>query len=105
MLNLSGDNSAYLGDVVVNNGKISYTKSADTDKFFGGTVDIVKDETSAKDGILDYTTTLADTVSGKITGNGTFNKLGTQSLTLTGDNSGFFGVANINYGTIIFEKI
>ena len=104
VLKLSGNNSSFLGNVVINNGAISYNKAQESDKFFGGTVEIIKDELAGKDGVLDYTTALADTISGKITGNGTFNKLGIQSLTLTGDNSGFVGAANINSGTMIFEK-
>ena len=54
-------------------------------------------------GTLEYTTAQDGSISNTITGNGTFNKLGTEILSITGDESGFVGTTNIKEGTLSYD--
>lgn len=86
---LIGDNSGFKGSADLNAGITSFEKTNDS-AFFGG--DVVIGST------LNYTTTTADTINGVISGGGTLNKSGAESLTV--NNSKFTGVANINQGKL-----
>ena len=86
---LIGDNSDFTGNVDLNAGITSFEKTNDS-AFFGGDVAIGS--------TLNYTTTVADTINGVISGGGTLNKSGAESLTV--NNSKFTGVANINQGKL-----
>ena len=88
---LIGDNSGFKGSADLNAGITSFEKTNDS-AFFGG--DVVIGSTST----LNYTTTTADTINGVISGSGTLNKSGAESLTV--NNSKFTGVANINQGKL-----
>ena len=86
---LIGDNSGFKGSADLNAGITSFEKTNDS-AFFGGDVAIGS--------TLNYTTTTADTINGVISGGGTLNKSGAESLTV--NNSKFTGVANINQGKL-----
>ena len=86
---LIGDNSGFKGSADLNDGITSFEKTNDS-AFFGGDVAIGS--------TLNYTTTTADTINGVISGGGTLNKSGAESLTV--NNSKFTGVANINQGKL-----
>ncbi len=96
-LNIIGDNSVFNGTTVIDAGNILFEKT-NTNTYLGGETVI------NQDGTLDYITTNADTINGNISGTGSLNKSGAQALTLTGDNSGFQGVATIQEGQLVFEK-
>ena len=86
---LIGDNSGFSGNAELNAGITSFEKTNDS-AFLGGNVAIGS--------TLNYTTTVADTINGVISGGGTLNKSGAESLTV--NNSKFTGVANINQGKL-----
>lgn len=87
-----GDNSKFTGDVILNgSGSTTFEKTEDT-AFFGGDIGIGNNST------LNYTATSSETLKGAISGRGTINKDGAQTLTLT--NSTFSGTANILEGTL-----
>ena len=86
---LIGDNSGFKGSADLNAGITSFEKTNDS-AFFGGDVAIGS--------TLNYTTTTADTINSVISGSGTLNKSGAESLTV--NNSKFTGVANINQGKL-----
>lgn len=86
---LIGDNSDFQGTANLNAGTTNFVKDNDT-SFFGGNVVIGS--------ILNYTANADETLNGAISGSGTINKGGAQTLTLT--NSTFSGTANISEGTL-----
>ena len=69
-----------------------------TDKYFGGST-IINGGTT-----LNYNINVSDTLPSRISGSGTFNKTGSGTLSVTGDQSGFSGIANINGGILNFNK-
>ena len=99
---MTGDNSLFTGETTVENGGILFKKESENDKFFAGTVNLVKDETNNQNGMLEFNLAANETISGQITGNGTFIKSGTADLTLTGDNSAFTGTTSINEGKLVY---
>ena len=86
---LVGNNSGFQGTANLNEGTTNFVKENNT-SFFGG--DVVIGST------LNYTTTTADIINGVISGGGTLNKSGAESLTV--NKSKFTGVANINQGKL-----
>lgn len=52
--------------------------------------------------MLEFNLAANETISGQITGNGTFIKSGEADLTLTGDNSAFSGTTSINEGKLVY---
>ena len=99
---MTGDNSLFTGETTVENGGILFKKESENDKFFAGTVNLVKDETNNQNGMLEFNLAANETISGQITGNGTFIKSGEADLTLTGDNSAFSGTTSINEGKLVY---
>ncbi len=86
---LVGDNSGFKGEVLLNGGSTTFEKTSDT-AFFGGKVGV--------NSILNYKTTVSEVLDNVISGNGTINKTGSESLTL--NNSTFEGTTNISEGTL-----
>ena len=86
---LIGDNSGFKGSADLNDGITSFEKTNDS-AFFGGNVVI--------DSVLNYTANADETLDGAISGIGTINKDGAQTLTLT--KSTFSGTANVSEGTL-----
>ena len=82
---------------MIDGGKITFNKTANTE-YFGGTTTI------NAGGELQYITTTPDKINGTINGSGTLRKQGTATLTLTGNNSGFSGITYLEEGIIEFEK-
>lgn len=82
---------------MIDGGKITFNKTANTE-YFGGTTTI------NAGGELQYITTTSDKINGTINGSGTLRKQGTATLTLTGNNSGFSGITYLEEGIIEFEK-
>ena len=98
-LNLSGNNSAFSGTTEINDGTIKFNKTDGNDSYLGGTTTI------NNGGTLDFNLAVDETLSGgKIFGDGDFQKSGTGTLTVSGDNSGFTGDTTITGGSIIFDK-
>ena len=98
-LTVSGDNSGFTGDTTISGGSIIFDKNSQNDIYFGGNTTI---ENGAE---LEFALDVDETVSGTISGNGTFTKSGDSSnLTLTGDNSDFTGKTVIEGGTVTFDK-
>ena len=86
---LVGDNSGFKGEVLLNGGSTTFEKTSDT-AFFDGKVGV--------NSILNYKTTVSEVLDNVISGNGTINKTGSESLTL--NNSTFEGTANISEGRL-----
>lgn len=86
---LVGNNSGFQGTANLNAGTTNFVKENNT-SFFGGNVVI--------DSVLNYTANEDETLDGAISGSGTINKDGAQTLTLT--NSTFSGTANVSEGTL-----
>lgn len=86
---LVGNNSGFQGTANLNAGTTNFVKEKNT-AFFGGDVVI--------DSVLNYTANADETLDGAISGSGTINKDGAQTLTLT--NSTFSGTANVSEGTL-----
>ena len=95
-LTLTGNNSSFTGTTTIQAGTIYFDKNSTTDTYFGGS--------TVNNGTLTYDLATADTIKGTMSGSGTFNKTGTATLTLSGNNSGFGGTTNINQGTITFTR-
>ncbi len=91
---LAGDNSKFTGGFNVFEGTTNYIQDT-TNGFVSGSVNL------SKDTILNMTNTLEEHIQ-KMSGAGTFNKDGVGNVTLTGDNSGFSGIANINDGSLTY---
>ena len=95
--NITGNNSSYAGDAIVENGSIVYHKQTETDSYING-------KTTLKQGTtLVYNLAANETLNGTIIseqeGTGTFIKTGDATLTITGDNSDFSGTTQIQKGT------
>ena len=93
-LTLTRDNSQFNGDTNINSGKLAFDNAGDN-KFVGGDV-LVR-------GTLEYTASQNAALNNAITGNGTFDKQGTGTLSITGDESAFSGKVDINAGTIAYD--
>ena len=97
ILNITGDNSGFSGNVDIQRGILAYTQSAN-DKFFNASQISI-----SENGTLDYTINDSATLS-PITGMGTLVKNGSGTVNLTGDNSGFGGLVDINEGTVSYDS-
>ena len=97
-LQISGDQSGFSGTANINAGKITFNKTTTTDKYFSGTTQIAANST------LEYVTAVNDTLAGKLTGSGIFNKKGAATLNMSGDNRNFTGTTIIDAGSILFSK-
>ena len=95
-LNISGSNSAFDGVFEAAEGTTNYIQSV-ADGYFNGVTQI--DNGAA----LVYTNTQDDHING-LTGQGTFTKNGEGTANLSGNNSGFTGVANITEGSLNYNK-
>ena len=94
-----GDYSDFSGSVTVNSGTLSYIQEADTTKYFNATSNTIN--TGA---VLNYQNDITEATIQGLNGSGTFNKTGSQNLTLDGNNSGFTGNLNLQTGTLDFTK-
>ena len=97
VLTLTGNNRGFEGTTTIKEGTIAFEKT-DENFYFGGNTII---ETDA---VLEYTTTQNDRINGTVSGDGTIEKYGENTLVFSGDNSNFTGQTNINEGTVYFEK-
>ena len=95
-LNISGTNSAFNGVFEAAEGTTNYIQSV-ANGYFNGVTQI--DNGAA----LVYTNTQDDHING-LTGQGTFTKNGEGTANLSGNNSGFTGVANITEGSLNYNK-
>lgn len=95
-LTLSGVNSGFTGTTYIQGGTVYFDKNAASDSYFAGS--------TVNNGTLTYDLAAADSIAGKLSGSGTFNKTGAATLSLSGNNSGFTGTANINQGAITFTR-
>lgn len=96
-LTLSGNNSGFKGTTTIKEGTIAFEKT-ENNTYLGGNTIIESNAT------LEYTTTQNDLVNGTISGSGTLQKYGANTLILSGNNSLFTGQTNLHEGTIYFEK-
>ncbi len=87
-LTLTGKNSGFTGDILINSGITSFEKNEAT-SFFGGNTNLL--------GQLNYTTTIQDSIR-NLSGNGILNKYGEEELTLS--NYTFNGTVNVMDGTL-----
>ena len=101
-LNLTGDNTNYNGDALISEGMLVYHKEEETDKYISGNT-IIKEGAT-----LVYNNKETETIAGKIqsetAGSGRFVKIGTGDLIITGDNSGFEGIAQYEEGNIQYTQ-
>ena len=95
---LTGDMSGFEGKVEINDGKLVYNKTLNKESYIKGETII------NENGELEFCLRRDETLTGKITGNGTFTKTKDSTLTISGDQSGFTGTVNLNEGTIALGK-
>lgn len=95
-MTLNGVNNGFTGLTEIENGILSYVQS-DGGSYFGGITQI--DE----NGTLNFENTAEETMNG-VKGTGDFNKNGTGTLILAGDNQGYTGTLNLNQGEISYVK-
>lgn len=94
-ITLVGANSGFTGTTSIQSGILAYTNNNGT--FVGGPVDI------SANGTLEYNTAVNQSIANVIKGTGKFNKLGAQTLTLTGNLGEFGGVVDIDAGTLAYN--
>ena len=104
ILYLNGSNSDFKGTLEVTAGTLAYTADSADDTFVTGGVKVNKN--AVLDMTIDnsenvVTQTLQNVAAGK-DGSGTVIKNGAGQLNLTGDNSGFGGITQINSGTLYY---
>ena len=104
ILYLNGSNSDFKGTLDVTAGTLAYTADSADDTFVTGGVKVNKN--AVLDMTIDnsenvVTQTLQNVAAGK-DGSGTVIKNGAGQLNLTGDNSGFGGITQINSGTLYY---
>ncbi|MGN0031387.1 MAG: autotransporter-associated beta strand repeat-containing protein [Candidatus Gastranaerophilaceae bacterium] len=94
-LNLSGVNKDFTGNLTILQGIVDYVQ-ASGGSFTGGSVSMANNTT------LNIANMQYDKLNGlaSATASAIFNKSGSGSLTVSGDNSGFLGTVNINGGTL-----
>lgn len=97
-LNLTKDNSVYSGNVIIDNGAISFDVTSVSDKFFSGQTII------NKNGRLIFNIGEDTTFDGtnNIIGDGIFEKTGDQILNVTGKNDAFKNLVEISDGTLSY---
>ena len=95
---LTGDMSGFEGKVEINDGKLVYNKTLNKESYIKGETII------NENGELEFSLRRDETLTGKITGSGTFTKTKDSTLTISGDQSGFTGTVNLNEGTIALGK-
>ena len=89
-LTLSNANT-YSGNTTINAGTLAVTGSLGTSRSYAGNI--------SNSGVLTYNSSLNQTLGGIFSGTGSLSKLGTGTLTLSGDNS-YSGDTLINAGTL-----
>ena len=92
---LKGDHYDFIGDVIVENGVLNFDSNDAT--YINASSNQIADNA-----VLNYTNS-SNSVLNNISGNGLLNKGGQGALTVSGDNSGFSGTADITEGTLIFD--
>lgn len=99
-LNLYGDNSGYTGSVDIEDGELKYQAQTADDKFFDTSDSEIKIGINASLTLDDAGVT--DLSVSNLTGEGTLNKDGSNTLEMSGDNKDFTGQVNINEGEIYY---
>ena len=102
-LNVSGNNENFKGEIRVNGGELAYKADTDSTRFFNSS-----SITLAGDTVLSVDTNgMQNQTGGRIfseDNTAVFNKNGAGDFNLVGYNGDFTGTANINEGSLSFEK-
>ena len=98
ILNLNGDNKDFTGLLSVNSGNLIYTAD-NSNTFVSGNVNIGQNGHLTMNVIESLNYALAN----QILGNGTFEKSGLGSISISGDKSGFTGNTLISEGSLVYN--
>ena len=102
-VNVTGTNAGFSGTTELNEGKITYNKTAEADSYFSGTTNVNTGAT------LEFNVAqgLSEGINGNIAstqaGSGAFVKTGDGTVTLDGDNSAFTGTTTVQDGTLQYN--
>ena len=101
-LDISGNNSGYIGQVNIEEGKLNFTAKTAGDSLFDTSNSFVTIAEKAQFNIDDKGLTNLSTAN--VNGLGTINKSGSGTLNVGGDNDGFSGVLNIKDGEVSYKE-
>ncbi len=98
ILNLNGDNEDFTGLLSVNSGNLIYTAD-NSNTFVSGNVNIGQNGHLT----MNVIESLNYALTNQILGNGTFEKSGLGSISISGDKSGFTGNTLISEGSLVYN--
>ena len=99
---LEGNNSGFGGVTTINEGAVKYIANDENDRYFGGSTNLAGEKTNLTFEIIQG---IENQKVSNIKGvqSAAVNKTGVGDLTLSGDNSAFYGIAYIKNGKLVYE--
>ena len=99
---LEGNNSGFGGVTTINEGAVKYIANDENDRYFGGSTNLAGEKTNLT---FEISQGIENQKVSNIKGvqSAAVNKTGKGDLTLSGDNSAFYGIAYIKNGKLVYE--
>ena len=99
---LEGNNSGFGGVTTINEGAVKYIANDENDRYFGGSTNLAGENTNLT---FEISQGIENQKVSNIKGvqSAAVNKTGDGDLTLSGDNSAFYGIAYIKNGKLVYE--
>ena len=99
---LEGNNSGFGGVTTINEGAVKYIANDENDRYFGGSTNLAGANTNLT---FEISQGIKNQKVSNIKGvqSAAVNKTGDGDLTLSGDNSAFYGIAYIKNGKLVYE--
>ena len=99
---LEGNNSGFGGVTTINEGAVKYIANDENDRYFGGSTNLAGEKTNLT---FEISQGIENQKVSNIKGvqSAAVNKTGAGDLTLSGDNSAFYGIAYIKNGKLVYE--
>ena len=99
---LEGNNSGFGGVTTINEGAVKYIANDENDRYFGGSTNLAGENTNLT---FEISQSIENQNVSNIRGveSAAVNKTGDGDLTLSGDNSDFYGIAYIKNGKLVYE--